>query len=615
MARARNIKPGFFKNEDLAECSPWARLCFIGLWTLADREGRLEDRPKRIKGELFPYDSFEVEPLLHELVRYGFIERYEVDGVRVLSIPKFLEHQAPHIKEKASELPGKNGANTGLRHDAGSKNDAVSPSCACETPDQPEARTVQAQGLPTIECHATPVQAREIPVQAREIPVQAREIPVQAQERQVPAPPDSLIPSSLIPLSCLKGGVGENGQAANTVSNPEPIPSASPPDAAPLRGSLPINQNFQHASTSKPMSAQTVHAQGAVPMTACDGLGRQGENPQDEENFCQEPTLDFVKASGAHLGASTSGEHVAGGYPVPPKTKIAPVSLTGGICDSLPSAPDTTKKQQRQAGDEGVSVCAGDHTHDTPTSPADDVQAPSLPDVGTLIWQRTPHAPTPPVETHPSTENDVGILHVAARHEFTLHSDTNHPEGSLHAAPTSTNRKRGTRLPEDWQPDDALVQWARKTRPDILLDDEIENFKDYWIAKTGSGATKLDWNRTFKGWIRKVWARPTGIGARGSFQQNDAFSNVLPDTCLTPPEHTPKKDDLFSPENRNPDTNWFSNNNDDNNDSGFKFEYTSASSIPDNAEPDEEREDCSSVAGKTIPPPRTQPEPVYDWIS
>ena len=68
MARARNIKPGLYKNEDLAECSVWARYIFPGMWMLADREGRLEDRPKRIKGELLPYDSIEVEPLLVESV-------------------------------------------------------------------------------------------------------------------------------------------------------------------------------------------------------------------------------------------------------------------------------------------------------------------------------------------------------------------------------------------------------------------------------------------------------------------------------------------------------------------------------------------------------------------
>lgn len=113
MARARNIKPGFYKNEDLAECSVWARLIFPGLWMLADREGRLEDRPKRIKGELLPFDAQDMEPLLRELASHGFIVRYEVDGVRYIEIPKFTEHQSPHYSEKASVLPPPNSGKFG----------------------------------------------------------------------------------------------------------------------------------------------------------------------------------------------------------------------------------------------------------------------------------------------------------------------------------------------------------------------------------------------------------------------------------------------------------------------------------------------------------------------
>lgn len=109
MARARNIKPGFFKNEDLAECSAFARLCFAGLWTMADREGRLEDRPKRIKGELFAYDSVEVEPLLEELAKWGFIRRYQIGGERFIFIVKFVEHQAPHGTEKDGLIPDEAG--------------------------------------------------------------------------------------------------------------------------------------------------------------------------------------------------------------------------------------------------------------------------------------------------------------------------------------------------------------------------------------------------------------------------------------------------------------------------------------------------------------------------
>lgn len=112
MARARNIKPSFFKNEVLVEMGPFDRLLFIGLWCLADREGRVEDRPKRIKMELFPCDSYDVEQGLADLERNGFVKRYEAAGVRVLSIVNFLKHQTPHGTEKDSELPDENGSLT-----------------------------------------------------------------------------------------------------------------------------------------------------------------------------------------------------------------------------------------------------------------------------------------------------------------------------------------------------------------------------------------------------------------------------------------------------------------------------------------------------------------------
>lgn len=105
MARARNIKPGMYKNEDLAECSIWARYIFPGIWMMADREGRLEDRPKRIKAELLPYDDGDVDSLLDELQRFGFILRYEVNGQRFIQVLKFSEHQTPHVREQASTLP------------------------------------------------------------------------------------------------------------------------------------------------------------------------------------------------------------------------------------------------------------------------------------------------------------------------------------------------------------------------------------------------------------------------------------------------------------------------------------------------------------------------------
>jgi hypothetical protein len=105
MARARLLKPGFFTNEQLTEVHPFGRLLFAGLWTLADREGRMPNRPKWIKGALFPYENVPVEKLLAELEALGFLYRYEVKGERYIQILNFLKHQHPHVKEPPSTIP------------------------------------------------------------------------------------------------------------------------------------------------------------------------------------------------------------------------------------------------------------------------------------------------------------------------------------------------------------------------------------------------------------------------------------------------------------------------------------------------------------------------------
>lgn len=107
--RARNIKPGFFKNENLAELGMFERLLFIGLWCLADREGRVEDRPKRIKIELFPCDSCDVDQGLNSLASAGFIRRYAYDKYSIIEVCTFKDHQSPHGSEKDSVLPDCNG--------------------------------------------------------------------------------------------------------------------------------------------------------------------------------------------------------------------------------------------------------------------------------------------------------------------------------------------------------------------------------------------------------------------------------------------------------------------------------------------------------------------------
>ena len=73
---------------------------------MADREGRLEDRPLRIKAEVFPYrENLDTNRYLTELERIGFVQRYKVGELALIQVLNFKKHQNPHHTEKKSELP------------------------------------------------------------------------------------------------------------------------------------------------------------------------------------------------------------------------------------------------------------------------------------------------------------------------------------------------------------------------------------------------------------------------------------------------------------------------------------------------------------------------------
>lgn len=107
MARSRNIKPGFFTNDRLAEKPPLTRILFAALWPIADREGRLEDRPKKIKALCLPFDDCDVDAALDDLATGDdpFIIRYEVDGRKYLQVVNWPRHQSPHVREPESVIP------------------------------------------------------------------------------------------------------------------------------------------------------------------------------------------------------------------------------------------------------------------------------------------------------------------------------------------------------------------------------------------------------------------------------------------------------------------------------------------------------------------------------
>jgi len=110
MPRIRSITPDFFVNDELSNCEPLARLLFIGLWCYADRAGRLEDRPKKLKVEILPFDTCDVNKLLQQLHDIGLIVRYETEGMRYIVISSWEQYQNPHKNEAQSIIPPYSGS-------------------------------------------------------------------------------------------------------------------------------------------------------------------------------------------------------------------------------------------------------------------------------------------------------------------------------------------------------------------------------------------------------------------------------------------------------------------------------------------------------------------------
>jgi hypothetical protein len=71
--------------------------------------------------------------------------------------------------------------------------------------------------------------------------------------------------------------------------------------------------------------------------------------------------------------------------------------------------------------------------------------------------------------------------------------------------------RRASRLPDDWTCPEEWLTWAIETRCWLPSEaaQEAEIFANYWQSKSGQAATKLDWFKTFKNWVRSS-RRPDG---------------------------------------------------------------------------------------------------------
>lgn len=72
---------------------------------------------------------------------------------------------------------------------------------------------------------------------------------------------------------------------------------------------------------------------------------------------------------------------------------------------------------------------------------------------------------------------------------------------------TSVESKRATRMSPNFELPQEWVEWVQANKPEVDARQTFEQFKDYWIAKAGADAAKLDWFSTWRNWVRRDTTR------------------------------------------------------------------------------------------------------------
>jgi hypothetical protein len=90
--------------------------------------------------------------------------------------------------------------------------------------------------------------------------------------------------------------------------------------------------------------------------------------------------------------------------------------------------------------------------------------------------------------------------------------DPTHPDPSPVSTDVDTGgaRKRGTRIPDPFIVTGEMRAWAAERCPGVDVNLSTERFVNYWRAKAGKEATKVDWKRTWNNWLLNDQERAPG---------------------------------------------------------------------------------------------------------
>jgi hypothetical protein len=106
-----------------------------------------------------------------------------------------------------------------------------------------------------------------------------------------------------------------------------------------------------------------------------------------------------------------------------------------------------------------------------------------------------------------------------------------HPSNALDTDTDTEKKKnkRGSRLASDFCFTKEWEQFCQQTRPELSPAKTFDQFKDYWIAQAGQKGVKLDWDATWRNWVRSTNAPKINYAEIG--RVTTPMSN-LPDPAL-----------------------------------------------------------------------------------
>lgn len=104
------------------------------------------------------------------------------------------------------------------------------------------------------------------------------------------------------------------------------------------------------------------------------------------------------------------------------------------------------------------------------------------------------------------------------------------------ASPAPPAPKKGHRIPDGWIPSDDIANAMVSECPNVNQQMEYRKFVDYWSSQPGAKGVKLDWNATYRNWIRRASESAPKTGNRSTDRMMNGYeamagfnSNPQPD--------------------------------------------------------------------------------------